>query len=55
MVNPNARLTEQQVEAIWNDRKANGTTIRQLAADYNVGVSTVADILKRRSWKDVTA
>ena len=50
----NARLTEQQVKAIRHNRKTNGTTIRQLATDYKVGVTTIADILKHRSWKDVT-
>lgn len=49
---PNAILTETDVLAILHARQ-NGATARQLARQYGIAVTTVADICSGRSWTHV--
>jgi len=48
-----AKLTEAQVRAMRSEYAAGGISQPALAKRYAIGLSTVQDILRRRSWKHV--
>ena len=47
-----AKLTEKDIPVI-RCRSANGETATSIAKDYNVGRTTIHDILTRKKWKHV--
>lgn len=49
-VNPAAKLTEELVAKIREERYALGYTQQYLADKYNVGRGTIADIINYRTW-----
>lgn len=49
----NSVTNEKTVLALRKKRKEDGTTYINLAKEFNLTVSTVADILKRRTWKHI--
>lgn len=48
----NSKLTETQVLEIFNSRSLKGAV--QLAKEYNVNVTTIRDIINRKSWTHIT-
>ena len=51
-VHPRSKLVEQDIHAI-RLRLANGETCRQIARDYGVSGTTIANIRHGRTWKHV--
>ena len=47
------KLTKEKVIEIRKDREELGMTYDALAEKYGVAKATIADIIKRRTWKDV--
>lgn len=47
------KLNENIVKQIRKDRENNGLSYDKLAKKYNISKSTIADIIKRRTWKNV--
>lgn len=47
------KLTEEKVREIKIKRKEEGTSYAKLAEEFNVSKSTIADIFKGRTWKNV--
>jgi len=48
-----AKLTQTQVRAMRAEYAAGGISQTALAKRYDIGLSTVVDILRRRSWRHV--
>ena len=48
--NPNAKLTQKQVEEI-RARRNNGERVGDLAHEYGIGRAHISDILHHRYWK----
>jgi hypothetical protein len=49
---PNSKLTEQEVRAIREGRKS-GLSYVKLGKRYGVDQSTIAQIVKRKTWKEI--
>ena len=49
--NPNAKLTEEKVRAIRKDQR----TLKVLAAEYGVSISTLQSAKVGRTWKQVAS
>lgn len=47
------KLNKEIVQSIRNDREILKLTYKQLAKKYKISSSTIADIIKRRTWKNV--
>ena len=51
--NKNSKLTEQQVVEIRNKYAKGGISYSSLAIEYNVDMTNIACIVKRKTWKHV--
>ena len=47
------KLTEETVKKIREDKEKLNLSYQQLAEKYNISKSTVSDIIKKRTWKNV--
>lgn len=47
------KLTEETVKKIREDKEKLNLSYKQLAEKYNISKSTVSDIIKKRTWKNV--
>ena len=47
------KLNTDLVKQIREDREKNNTSYDNLAKKYGISKSTVADIIKKRTWKNV--
>ena len=47
------KLNAEIVRAIRKDRETTNLSYTQLAEKYNISRATIADIIKKRTWKDV--
>jgi len=50
-----AKLTDDKVRRIRRLREIYGWTIRVLAEEFEVGKTTIRDILDKHTWKHVTS
>lgn len=48
--NPRAKLTAQQVESMRREHAEGGKTLRELAEQYRVHVSTVHRVVTKAGW-----
>lgn len=48
----NARLTWEQVRSIRREYAAGGTSLRRLAEDHGVAISTVHHVVRGRIWRE---
>lgn len=48
--NPNVRLTDQQVHAIFNDKRI----LRIVAKEHGTSINTIQDIRTGRTWRHLT-
>lgn len=51
--NPAHKTDEQTVKLIRKKRQEQNTTFEQLASDFGLSLSQIANIIHRRSWKNV--
>lgn len=47
------KLTKEVVQAIRKDREDNNLSFEKLSKKYDISKSTIADVVNRRTWKDV--
>jgi hypothetical protein len=51
--NKNSKLIEEQVISIRKEHEVNKTSYKQLAEKYNVGITLIGYIIRRKVWKHV--
>lgn len=49
--NPNSKLIESQVKDIRS--RFDGSNLKQLATEYNIGIQQIRQIVKRTNWKHI--
>lgn len=51
--NRHTKLTEEIVKAIREDREKDNLSFEKLSKKYNISKSTIADVINKRTWKNV--